>query len=184
MLKEVWSFFKNPTYLNEDYQLKEKTTIFFKLVLLTVAFSLMLGLLMQSISMLVGFENESHGVVEMFEKYSALKILFLAVIAAPVLEELLFRAPLALFKESKFFKYAFYISVFLFGLVHIGNFGEIDGYYLLIPVLVAPQVSAGIFLGFIRTKLGLVWSMLLHAAHNLILIGPFIVMKTLDIPFE
>ncbi len=62
---------------------------------------------MQSISMLVGFENESHAVVEMFEKHSALMILFLAVIVAPVLEELLFRAPLALFKESKFFKYAF-----------------------------------------------------------------------------
>lgn len=74
--------------------------------------------------------------------------------------------------------------LFFFGLIHIGNFPEIDGFYWLIPILVAPQISAGIFLGYIRTKLGLLWSILLHAAHNLILVGPFIIMKFLGIPFE
>jgi len=120
----------------------------------------------------------------MFEDYSAVMIFFFAVLLAPVLEEFIFRAPLGLFKNSKNFKYAFYISVLLFGLIHIGNYDNIEGYYWLIPVLVAPQISAGIFLGFTRTKLGLLWSVLLHAAHNLILIGPFIILKLLEIPFE
>ncbi len=184
MLKEVWIFFKNPLYHQEEYDTKTKTRFFLKLVFITVGFSLALGFLIEGITSLVGFSFENHAVIEMFEDYSALMIFFFAVLLAPVLEELIFRAPLGLFKNSKYFKHTFYISVLLFGLIHVGNYGNIEGYYWLVPVLVAPQISAGIFLGFIRTKLGLVWSMLLHAAHNLILIGPFIVLKLLDIPFE
>jgi len=184
MLRAVWEFFKNPIYIEEPYITKEKTQVFLKLTLIAVGFSLALGFLIEGITTLVGFSFENHAVIEMFEDYSALTIFFFAVLLAPVLEEFIFRAPLGLFKNSKNFKYAFYISVLLFGLIHIGNYDNIEGYYWLIPVLVAPQISAGIFLGYIRTKLGLLWSMLLHAAHNLILIGPFIVMKLLDIPFE
>lgn len=184
ILQDVWEFFKHPLYTTEDYNTKEKIRLFFKLVLITVGFSLALGFLMEGITSLVDFNYDNHAVLEMFEQYSPVFIFFVAVIIAPVLEELFFRAPLALFKNSNYFKYAFYISVITFGLIHISNFGDIDGFYWLIPILVAPQVFAGIFLGYIRTKLGLVWSILLHAAHNLILVGPFIVMKMLDIPFE
>ena len=75
----------------------------------------------------------------------------------------------------------FWISM---GGIHISNFENIEGYYWLVPILVAPQLFAGAFLGFTRVKLGLGWAMLLHATHNLILLGPFILMKMLDIPFE
>ncbi|WP_350288647.1 CPBP family intramembrane glutamic endopeptidase [uncultured Croceitalea sp.] len=184
MLKEVWSFVKNPVYAHEDYTASEKRSVFFKLVVIAICFSVGLGILMQGIITLVDFDFDNHAVLEMFDSYSPVMLFFLAVIMAPVLEELIFRAPLGLFKNSKFFKYAFYMSVLLFGLIHIGNFQDIDGYYWLIPILVAPQISAGVFLGFIRTKLGLVWSILLHAMHNFILLGPFIFMKILDIPFE
>ncbi|WP_394972141.1 CPBP family intramembrane glutamic endopeptidase [uncultured Croceitalea sp.] len=184
MLKEVWEFFKNPLYHQEEYDTKTKTKFFLRLAFITVGFSLILGFLIEGITSLVGFSFENHAVIEMFEDYSVLMIFFFAVLLAPVLEELIFRAPLGLFKNSKHFKYAFYISVLFFGLIHIGNYESVEGYYWLVPVLVAPQISAGIFLGFIRTKLGLVWSILLHAAHNLVLIGPFIILKLLDIPFE
>jgi membrane protease YdiL (CAAX protease family) len=184
MLKEVWRFLKNPVYIEDDYTLKEKTRVFLKLTLITVCFSLGLAIVLEGITTLVGFNFENHAVSEMFKTYSAVMIFFLAIIVAPLIEELIFRAPLGLFKKSTFFKIAFYISVLLFGLIHIANYPDIEGFYWLIPILVAPQISAGIFLGFIRTKLGLVWSMLLHALHNLILIGPFIIMKLLNIPFE
>lgn len=184
MIKKVWSFVKDPVYSDEDYTTSEKNNIFFKLVAITICFSIVLGILMQGIIILIGFDFNNHAVLEMFDSYSPMIIFFLVVILAPLLEELIFRAPLGLFRKSEFFKYAFYISVLLFGLVHIGNFQDIEGYYWLIPILVAPQISAGIFLGFIRTKLGLLWSILLHTAHNLILLGPFIVIKILDIPFE
>jgi len=184
MPSKVWEFLKNPLYVQEKYSVKEKTKIFFTLVLITVGFSLALGFLMKGITTIVGFNFDNHAVVEMLENYSPVFIFFVAVVIAPALEELFFRAPLALFKNSNYFKYAYYLSALLFGLIHIGNFPEIDGFYWLIPILVAPQISAGIFLGYIRTKLGLLWSILLHAAHNLILVGPFIIMKFLGIPFE
>ncbi|GMN08780.1 hypothetical protein MTsPCn9_07640 [Croceitalea sp. MTPC9] len=184
MLKDVWSFVKDPIYGDEDYAAPERNSIFLKLSLITVCFSVILGILMQGVITLVGFDSENHAVIEMFDSYSPVMIFFLAVIVAPLLEELIFRAPLGLFKKSEYFKYAFYASVILFGLIHVGNFQDIEGFYWLIPILVAPQISAGIFLGFIRTKLGLLWSILLHAVHNMILLGPFIFMKILDIPFE
>jgi membrane protease YdiL (CAAX protease family) len=182
MLKEVWSFYKNPKYLKSTTD--NKTRIFITITAITIGFSLALGLVMGGISALVGFDNENHAVIEMFEQYSPVFIFFIAVIIAPVLEELFFRAPLGFFKKSKYFKYALYISVVLFGLIHISNFENIEGYYWLVPILVAPQLFAGAFLGFTRVKLGLGWAMLLHATHNLILLGPFILMKMLDIPFE
>lgn len=184
MLREVWGFLKNPVYIEGDYTVKEKTRVFLKLTLITVCFSLGLGILLEGITTLVGFNFENHAVIELFETYSAVMIFFLAIIVAPLIEELIFRAPLGLFKKSTFFKIAYYISILLFGLIHIGNYPDIEGFYWLIPVLVAPQISAGIFLGFIRTKLGLLWSILLHAVHNLVLIGPFLIMKLLNIPFE
>jgi len=184
MLQNVWSFLKNPQYIKETLSAKEKTKFFFKLLLITVGFSIALGLLIDGITTLVGFNFENHAVVDLFENYGVLFIFFTAIIIAPVFEELIFRAPLALFKNSNYFKYAFYASFLLFGVIHIANYPDIDGFYWLIPVLVAPQISAGVFLGYTRTKLGLLWSILLHAAHNLILTGPFIIMKLLDIPFE
>jgi len=173
LLEEVWRFFKNLEYLSANYSLKEKKTIFLKLVFLIVCSSLALGFVIQLVSTLVGFNQDNHAVIEMFENYSPLLILVLAVVMAPVLEELVFRAPLALFKNTVYFKYAFHTSVILFGLVHISNFGNLKGFYWLIPILVAPQLFAGIFLGYIRTKLGLLWSILLHAT-----------MKMLHISFE
>lgn len=184
MLKKVWSFVKNPIYIEQEGSLQEKIKFFFILAVIAIATSLALGFLIESISGLVGFNFENHAVLEMFDTMPSIVIFFAAVIIAPLFEELIFRAPLGLFRKSAYFKYAFYISVFLFGLIHITNFENIDGYYWLIPVLIAPQLFAGFYLGFIRVKLGLIWSILLHAVHNLALIGPFIVMKMLDIPFE
>lgn len=184
MLQKVWSFFKNPVYLETDCTLQEKIKSFGILVALAIGFSLGLGFIMDNVTSLVGYTYDNHAVMEMFNTLSPVMIFFAAVIIAPVAEELIFRAPLGLFKESRYFKYAYYTSVFLFGIIHISNFGDLGSYFWLIPLLVAPQISAGIFLGYIRTKFGLLWSMLLHAAHNMLILGPFIVMKILDIPFE
>ncbi|QLG47097.1 CPBP family intramembrane glutamic endopeptidase [Costertonia aggregata] len=184
MLEKVWEFFKKPVYETEAHSTPEKISILIKLSAFAVLFSFVLGMAMGILTEIVGFQNEEHAVLEMLESYSPAMIFLLAVIVAPVLEELIFRAPLGLFKKSSFFNMAFYISVFLFGLIHITNFGNIKGYFWLTPILVAPQISAGIFLGYTRVKLGLPWSIILHAAHNLILLGPFIVLQLLDIPFE
>jgi membrane protease YdiL (CAAX protease family) len=88
------------------------------------------------------------------------------------------------FRDSPYFKYAFYMSVLLFGVVHIFNFQGDAQLYFFAPLLIAPQLIAGIFLGYIRVKLGLKWSILLHASYNTILIGPVLLLKILNIPME
>ncbi len=184
MLKEVWGFFKYPTNIQLQPSTAEKKQMFTWLLLLAVSFSIFFGIFIEGISYLFNLDFGSHAAEELFNEFSTLAIFVLAVIFAPVIEELLFRGPLTLFKNPIYFKYAFYSSILLFGIIHITNFENINGQYWAVPVLVLPQLCAGVFFGFIRVKLGLLWSMLLHAAHNLVLIGPVIILKLLDIPLE
>ncbi|WP_158977763.1 CPBP family intramembrane glutamic endopeptidase [Cellulophaga sp. L1A9] len=178
MISEIWDYFKNP--INEPYpdlQNSEKWSLLKKILILNIAFSFILGIVMGVVTTAAGADLGAHGVGEMFEKYPAYIIFFLAVILAPVVEELIFRGSLTFFKNPKYFKYAYYVSVFLFGAVHLSNFEAYAEHLWLAPVLVLPQISAGIFLGFTRVKLGLVWSMLLHGLHNGILLTPMLFFK-------
>jgi len=184
MLNEVWEFLQYPVNQKLELDGQKRNTLFLRLLFLTVSFSIALGLLTGAISLIFNLDFGNHAMDELLKNYSPLSIFFLAVILAPVIEELIFRAPLAAFKNPIYFKYAYYISIILFGLLHISNFEALDGQYWAIPLLVSPQVSAGIFLGYIKTKLGLFWSMLLHATHNFILVGPVLIYLLLDIPLE
>ncbi len=183
MIKEVLLFLKNPIYEPYSYlPLKIKGTIFASLLGLNLAISLCCGLLFGFISTLFDINLGAHGIDELFKEYNLFIVFLMAVILAPVAEELVFRGPLALFKRTRFFKYAFYSSAILFGTVHLSNFESLKDFLWLAPVLVAPQVFAGFFLGFIRVKLGLEWAMLLHACHNGIIIGPLLWAKLIGVP--
>jgi hypothetical protein len=184
MLNQVWEFLQYPVNQKLEISKQVRTTLFFRLLALTVFFSIVLGLLISSISLVFNIDFGNHAVDEIFKTYSPEILFFLAVIAAPVIEELLFRAPLTVFKNPTYFKYAYYISIILFGTLHISNFEALDGQYWAVPLLVSPQLSAGVFLGYTRISLGLQWSILLHAAHNLILVGPVLIYLLLDIPLE
>lgn len=185
MIPEIWSYFKNPSYTPYiELKLQEKGRVFLQILVLTVGSSFILGLVMGGITSALDIDLGAHGVEEMFDTYSVLIIFLIAVILAPLIEELLFRAPLALFKDSSYFKFAFYISVFLFGAVHLSNFELFTKYLWLAPILVAPQIAAGIFLGFTRVKLGLSWAMLLHACHNGLLLSPVLILKILGKTIE
>ncbi len=72
------------------------------------------------------------------------------------------------------FHYLFYFVTILFALVHIQNFTYSKSLLILIPLLVLPQLFTGIFLGYLRVKLGFIWSMLLHFSHNAIFMIPLI----------
>lgn len=184
MLREVWEFFKYPENIILETSLAEKKQRFVWLLLLAVSFSILSGILLEGISSLFQLDFGTHAAEKLIQEYSAWAIFFLAVVLAPLIEELLFRGPLVLLKNRKNFTYAFYASVLLFGFIHISNFDTINGHYWAIPFLILPQLCAGIFLGFIRVKHGLIWAILLHAAHNLVLVGPLLVYKLLDIPLE
>lgn len=182
MLKEVWQFFKYPENIILDASSYEKKQRFLRLLLFTVIFSILSGILLELLSALFDLDFGTHAAEQLLEQFSATAIFFLAVILAPLLEEFFFRGPLVFFKNPTTFKYAFYASILLFGLVHISNFEDLNGHYWAVPFLVLPQLCAGVFLGFIRVRQGLISSILLHAAHNLVLVGPIIVFKLFDIP--
>ena len=61
----------------------------------------------------------------------------------------------------------FYLSAISFGAAHIANY-EFSHFIPLLPIfLVLPQIFAGLLLGYIRVFMGLRWSILFHALHNL-----------------
>jgi len=70
---------------------------------------------------------------------------------------------------SEHFRFFFYVSALLFGLLHATNF---NGSFFLIlalsPILVGPQIIGGLILGYVRMKHGLVYSILFHAAGNIL----------------
>lgn len=84
-------------------------------------------------------------------------------------------AAIALWRKEKYvqnlaarhFGVLFYLSVLIFGLVHIFNYTPLTWQtWLLAPVLVLPQFIAGSMLGFIRVRYGILYSILFHTAIN------------------
>jgi len=185
MLKEVWRFVKHPVY-QEDKNLnfKYRFKILLRLLGLALLISIAFGLLIGGLESLTDLDFGEHAMDLLVENYSTAFIFFAAVILAPLLEELFFRGPMLFFKKSPYFLYIFYFLSLAFGFYHITNFEITTTILLMSPLLVAPQLSVGVFLGFIRVRFGLVWAILLHACYNLILVGPIILLKIFNIPLE
>jgi len=185
MLKQVWEFFKEPIYqedTNTDF--KYRLNIFARLLVYTLAISFVLGMVIGSLETIFKLDIGKHAIEDFLGWYSPWFLFGAAVVLAPLLEELCFRGPLFFFKESRFFRYIFYLFTFVFGFYHITNFELTMTTLVLSPILVAPQISAGVFLGFIRVRFGLLWAIALHGCYNLILVGPYILMQVFDIPLE
>lgn len=164
---ELITYLKKPI-LKEDtdksnfYRFKK----FFNLLIISILTGALLSPLFILIEHLGWVDMNTHAMEDLLKNMSKIKVFLFTVIAAPLLEELIFRAPITLFKQAKHFKIAFYIFAVIFGLVHITNFKTTTNVLLLAPVLVAPQIILGGYLGFIRVRFGLIWSILLHASYN------------------
>lgn len=185
MLYNIWKFLKNPRY--REYKTASsnyKKTMFFSLLKWMLFFALSIAVLNSSLVKIFNLELGEHATERLFSQYSVWIIFFFVSVAAPFIEEFLFRGPLVFFKGSPYFKYFFYLSIVLFGLIHIFNFEGNTHLYYMAPLLIAPQLMAGVILGYIRIKLGLKWSILLHATYNTILIGPVLLLKIFNFPME
>ncbi len=69
------------------------------------------------------------------------------------------------------FNYYFYVSAILFGILHIFNFNVLSVQVILLAfILTSKQITGGIFLGYIRMKYGIKYSMLFHSLVNLIVL--------------
>lgn len=185
MLHEIWKFLKHPDYKADDnLNIKYRLDHTLKLLGISLVISLALGFLIGTVESLAEIDLGRHAMDVLFEEYSAIFIFIAAVIFAPLLEEFFFRGPMVFFKQQSYFKYVFYLLTLAFGFYHLTNFEITPTIVLLSPLLVAPQLSVGALLGFIRVRFGLVWAIVLHAAYNLVLIGPVVLLKALDIPLE
>jgi hypothetical protein len=165
--QELIAYLRNPTLEKDEnkdfkYQLKK-----FGYLLII---SLLTGILIAPIFGLIEefglIDMENHAMEEMMKNFSKPSIFLLVVIIAPLFEELIFRAPLPLFKNKTTFRIAFYVLAIVFGLVHLSNFPMTKNVLLFAPILVLPQILLGGYLGFIRVRFGLIWSIALHAAYN------------------
>lgn len=185
MVKEIVLFLKSPVYQEEDSMSSAgKLKYILKLVVLAIFLSVALSMVIGLLESIFSLDLGKHALDDLMESYPAIYLLLFAVIGAPVMEELLFRGPMVWFKNSTFFPYIFYLLTLGFGFMHITNYEMNTQNLLLSPILVAPQLVAGILLGFTRVKFGLMYSILLHALYNLILAGPIFMFKLLDIPIE
>jgi hypothetical protein len=182
MLLQVLHYIKNPVYEEDEvYNLKHRFNVLIKLLALALFISLILGMGIGILESSTTLDLGKHAMDLLLEQYSLWVVFLAGVILAPVLEELVFRGPLIFFRNSRFFPYVFYAITLIFGFYHITNFELSREVLLLSPLLVAPQLCVGIFLGYIRVRFGLLWAMLLHALYNFVLLGPVLLLKSLNI---
>ncbi len=164
---ELIAYLRNPVLekdSNTDTQYRLRK--FFHLLIISIITSLILTPLFSLVEAAGLVNMEEHKMTELMKQFTKGTLFLFTVVVAPLFEELIFRAPLVVFKEKTQFRIAFYIFAIVFGLVHLTNFKITPNILLLAPVLVAPQIILGSYLGFIRIKFGLIWSILLHATYN------------------
>lgn len=166
-VNELFNYLKNPICAkdkntNLTYRLKK----FFHLLIICVLTSIAITPLFSLIESIGLVDMNDHALEKLMKRFPKSAIFIFAVILAPLFEELIFRAPLSLFHNSDYFKQVFYTFAIVFGLIHITNFNITAQVLLLAPILVLPQTILGTYLGFIRIRFGLGWSILLHASYN------------------
>lgn len=176
LLKELLNYLKKPVLqkdLNKSFLYRFK--IFILLLVISISISFFLSIV-NGILTSIGLLHENNHLTEtLFNDSSGLKILFLASILAPIIEELIFRAPLVLFKQEFVFKIAFYSITIIFAYIHLFNFEINNNVLLFSPLLVAPQFIVGLIFGFIRIRFGLLWAIFLHGSYNGILVSLFLI---------
>ncbi len=177
-VNELIGFIKNPV-IGEDanaqfsYRLKKFFSIFVISVVTAFFFTLFISIIEDA-----GFiSTEEHSVDNILKTQGPVHFFIFAVLIAPLLEESIFRAPLTLFKNKKRFKIAFYAFAIAFGFIHITNYDITTNILLFSPLLIAPQIFAGFYFGFVRVKFGLLWAIALHATYNAFFLSLFLFSK-------
>ncbi len=177
------SFLKDPQYQADpetSFSYRVRTCI--QLLVWALGLGVLLAMVLGILESIGPWDLDQHAFEALLEEYPAPVILALLVVVAPVFEETIFRAPLWFFRDSQYFKEAFYVSALLFGAVHLSNFPNFSEIWYLAVFLISPQIVLGLFLGYIRVRFGLAWAMAFHSAYNGILAGPFLLLLVLNAP--
>jgi membrane protease YdiL (CAAX protease family) len=78
---------------------------------------------------------------------------------------------------KKYHIHIFWFFTIVFALIHSLNFLSIKEILFLIPLLVLPQFLLGYSLGFVRVKLGIIFSIIFHALNNFVASFIFIIIS-------
>ena len=188
IVKAFFEFFKNPQEnFTESLSAKQKWKILFSILLLDFILVIFASGILSFIDSFL-FELESDPIEDIFSNKGAFSIILMASVIVPFIEELIFRFPLKYERNLVFhffdflsknkakifwfkhFRMFFYLFALAFGLMHLTNYSNTNlFFYILAPLIVLPQIIAGITLGYVRLKIGFFWGVLQHSLYNLIL---------------
>lgn len=230
LLSKFLNFIRSPSYFSNSPKRSFTGKLFdiARLYSLLYFFAILSGILIYLATLITNYDLNQNAVVDLVNNAPVLLVIFLAVVNAPITEELTFRLllrfshkklaiaasfillfilglfieeiyievllPLLIifglfvfFLSRRFINKAkaeefyrknmrkiFYFSIFAFAVIHINNYFDLGPLILLIPIFVLPQFFAGLFLGYIRLNYGFMWTILTHAAYNLLTLIPFI----------
>ena len=198
---DLLSFLKNPSdEAGPELSVVQKFNTVISLLIIEIPLMAVLILLISGLETLGLVDPDNHKILDMIKSYPVVLLLVLTVVIGPLIEELIFRLYLR-YKNNyalhflislvsltgarneqkaetffislwkKRYKFIFYFSAIIFGLIHISNFEFSYTILLLSPILVAPQIILGLFIGYLRVRIGFVSGLLLHSLHNAFFIG-------------
>ena len=170
------SFLKHP----KDVQTKESSkrklqTIFILLVGKMCVFCFVLMPLKDLVEHFVSTDSKLD-----LHKKSITSAIFIAVVLAPVFEEIGFRLILRrnfpikyIFSQKlwdRIFPFLVYASSVIFGFVHLTNYTN-DGFwfYVFSPIIITSQLIGGFVIVFIRVRYNFFYGILYHALWNMLM---------------
>lgn len=157
-----------PDFRNPKYSLSLLFSGFFVLFLVQM-FAL------QVMSTVLNLDEIPHAMEDMLAQFPMYVIFILAVVLAPIIEEMLFRFPIVFFR--RWFGVAFYAFTLVFAYLHVYNFSLEGSQVWLTPILILPQLILGFYLAFVRMHFSIFHSMAIHCLNNLIPMTLLIVAK-------
>ena len=195
MIKKVlWdfvSFLKHPKDVQTKESFKRKLqTIFILLVGKMCVFCFVLMPLNDLVEHFVSTDSKLD-----LHKKSITSAIFLAVVLAPVFEEIGFRLILRrnfpikyIFSQKlwdKIFPFLVYASSVIFGFVHLTNYTN-DGlwFYVFSPIIISYQLIGGLVIVFIRVKYNLFYGMLYHALWNTLMTFMVVFTDNFSSPYQ
>lgn len=185
------NFLKNPIDQPSEVQTKShKLKRLLSLLAIDIPIMGVLLVVIGIFSKLGLINTENHQVPLLLEQFPVWLIIVLTVVILPFVEEIIFRlylrfrrnylarfvvllSPNKLKTETSLnnlwnsnYRFVFYFSAIIFGVVHISNYELSSTTLYLIPILILPQIILGLFSGYLRVRYNLLLGYFMHALHN------------------
>ena len=180
--KAFFLFVKNPVFIPNSKNSKEKVKHVFLYFILGFTVSIILVLF--SFTIISDFNSNFANVPQRDEPIldnGIIIAILLVGFLVPIVEEFLFRLPLRLYYNTPKLKFAYYFSSVVFALFHIFNY-KLDGFlnftsfFILLPIF-----FGGLLLGYVRVVYGFKYSVMLHMLHNFTIV---LILSIFNVYFE